>query len=298
MSQPIDTLECSQDNNYFSNIVKSNSRLFNSFLIIFICCIGVFKVIDEYSHREVNNSIVHGVAAYGTVKALSTAISGLKGVEFSIGVVTTRLGEVLEPINEVLVYTSHIIMTALASLGLQKTLLMIMASSLGNALLLTSACVYFITLWVKGALNFKVKAKSFFYFIVFIRFSLAVTLGVNAMIDKAFLDPEIDKAVINSQVFTQEIGEIKDAVNEQDIAGVEKNQQEESFWDKAKNMMGDMSDSVINTKNSIKTLPEKFNNYIMDFMNLIALFLLKTIIIPIVFLFFLKSAYSRLRATF
>lgn len=270
-----------------------NSKLLNTVLILLICLIGFFKVIDEYSHKEVNESIVHGAAAYSVVKTLSTGISALKGVEFSIGVATTRLGELLEPVNEVLVYTSHIIMTALASLGLQKTLLMIMASTLGNTLLLVSATLFLLTLWVIKLENYKAKAQYTFYFIVFVRFSLAVTLGANALIDHAFIDPEIDKAVINSQTFTQEISKIKAASDEQVLNEGEETD-ESGFWDTAKSLMGDMKDSIITTKDNIKGLPDKLDSYIMDFMNLIALFLLKTIIIPIIFLLFIKSAFTRL----
>ncbi|MCK6261753.1 hypothetical protein KP803_00535 [Vibrio sp. ZSDE26] len=255
-------------------------------LIILLCVIGTFKLLDDYTHEKVNQSIVHGTVAYASVKTLSTGISAAKGVEFSVGLVTTRLGELLEPVNETLVYTSHIIMTALASLGLQKMLLMIFSSSLGNGILLFFASVYLISVWFKRFNRYESRAKSLFIFTVFVRFSLAISLGANALIDQAFIDPQIDQSIQRSNELTNNIESLSldDEMSAEDSEG---------FWSKTKGAFEGLSQSLANKQDQILNLPDIFNNYIMDFMNLIALFLLKSILLPIAFLMVLKAAFHK-----
>ncbi|MGF1720862.1 hypothetical protein L4D20_12565 [Vibrio kyushuensis] len=272
------------------------SKWIKSVIVILLCTIGTFKFLDDYTHEKVNQSIIHGTVAYASVKTLSTGISAAKGVEFSVGLVTTRLGELLEPVNETLVYTSHIIMTALASLGLQKMLLVIFSSSLGNSILITFGCLYLISFWFSRFSRYESRAKSLFIFTVFVRFSLALSLGANALIDQAFIDPQINESVQRSNELTSSIETIslEDAASNGDIDSTEK----EGFWSKTKGAFEGLSQSLVNKQDQILNLPELFNNYIMDFMNLIALFLLKSIILPISFLLILKSAFHKVILSF
>ncbi|PMK04244.1 hypothetical protein BCU12_16240 [Vibrio sp. 10N.261.55.A7] len=272
------------------------STWFKSGLIVLLCLVGTFKIIDDYTHEKVNQSIVHGTVAYASVKTLSTGISAAKGVEFSVGLVTTRLGELLEPVNETLVYTSHIIMTALASLGLQKMLLVIFSSALGNSFLLFFAAMYLAALWVARLSHYERQARSLFVFTVFVRFSLAISLGANALIDQAFIDPQIDLSVQRSNELSGSIDSLSlDEVNS--LEALEK-QDEQGFWSKTKGAFEGLSQSLVETQDQILNLPQLFNNYVMDFMNLIALFLLKSILLPIAFLMILKSAFHKVLREF
>ncbi|OIQ26544.1 hypothetical protein [uncultured Vibrio sp.] len=279
--------------------IKTSSALsvwLKTFIVMVLCFVGSFKLIDDYTHEKVNQSIVHGTVAYASVKTLSTGISAAKGVEFSVGLVTTRLGELLEPVNETLVYTSHIIMTALASLGLQKMLLVIFSSALGNSLLLLFATLYLLSFWVARLSAYERKARSLFVFTVFVRFSLAISLGANALIDQAFIDPQIDVSIQRSNELSGSI----DSLDLDEVNSIEALEQHEDqgFWSKTKGAFDGLSQSLVDTQDQILNLPQLFNNYVMDFMNLIALFLLKSILLPILFLYMMKVAFHKVMNEF
>ncbi|MDO6678439.1 hypothetical protein [Shewanella sp. 4_MG-2023] len=272
---------------------EKNKKIINSILVVMLCIIGLFKFIDEHTHRELDASIKDGALAYASVKGVSVGISILKGSEFSLGVVSMRLGEALEPINETLVYTSHVIMTALASLGLQKFLLLIMGSALGNAILLISALIYLSTIWIKGLNNFECKVKSIFYFIVFLRFVIAVSLGANALVDKMFINEQINHSINNTEILDNELRTITSAISEEkeSIQGSD----DPGFWESAKNKISTATQGAAGIKNAITDLPAKFDSLIIDFMNLIALFFLKTILIPIGFILLIKKVFVHLK---
>ncbi|MGR5176871.1 hypothetical protein ACPV4B_19125 [Vibrio parahaemolyticus] len=270
---------------------KSYSRLLLTIVILLLCAIGGSKQFDKHSHTMVNESLIDAGVAFASVKSVSMAISAVKGIEGSVGLVTIRLGEILEPVNETLVYTSHVLMMAMASLGIQKVLLGIAGSNLGNILFFAAAGIAVASIWIPMFKRYQLLAKKVFFLTAFLRFSLAIVLAANALVDHVFLKEQIDSNLHTIHTFEAQLDQLPlDIEQTKPLTESE----DKGLWERTKEKFGDVSSSFSSAKQQLTDLPDKFDDFVINFMNLIALFILKTIAIPIGFFFALKNILKSL----
>jgi hypothetical protein len=174
---------------------------------------------------------------------------------------------------------------AVGSLTLQKILLMMMASKLANTLLVIASFSLLMTMWVKSAKQYKKIALSAFKMIVLIRFAVVLSLGLNMVVDKLFIDEQIQQQSSQIEHVTALVKDAQDSDVESEVKPEEIKQgfvaSMKSSWDNAKNKFAAQTDKFGYMKASIE-------NSIISFMELMALFLLKTILLPIGFLIMFK----------
>ena len=103
--------------------------------IIALPAIGWWGMLDEYSSKDINASISSAGLIYGTARGINALVSLLQGTELNIPFLTLSIGEVLDPVNDLIERFSDIIFLALGSLALQKILLAVVSEWMFNILL-------------------------------------------------------------------------------------------------------------------------------------------------------------------
>ena len=156
---------------------KGNGTIRNPqwFLIatIAIIALGWSGFLDEASTEYIDSALLGSGAIYATARGINAIVSVLQGTELDAFIVTFTIGELLDPVNDLIERFSGIMMLAIGSLAMQKILLHVVSHSTFNIVLtLLGAGAVAASLW--GSPRQYAVVSKFFILTVFLRFSLAL----------------------------------------------------------------------------------------------------------------------------
>ena len=234
---------------------------------------------DSTSDTYANEAFKRALVTFAVARSLNGVISVAQGTEVAVepgGVgVNLTVGQILDPINDLIEQFSSVMLVATSSLGLQNILLS-MTGWWGVSLVLISS-------WWPGGVKQATAAMAMKIFLVtvFLRFALpALVIGTH-IVFAAFLEEEHDAATAVLEATSTEIEEF--------------NQQESTSSDGSEDQswmarLGDMIDSSIDqldVSGRIQTLKASASSASEQIVRLIVIFVLQTIILPLVFLWLL-----------
>jgi hypothetical protein len=248
---------------------------------------------DDYADEAFKRSLV----TFAVARTLNGVISVAQGTEIAVepgGVgVNFTVGQILDPINDLIEQFSSVMLVATTSLGLQNILLN-MTSWWGVTAFLALAGLFLVgvTWWPGGARALTNSiAIRLFLVAAFMRFALPVLIVGTHVIFSAFLESEHDAATAVLEATSSEI----EAFNSQESLP-EAATTESSLMDK----LGEMWDSSLkqlDVSGRIDRLKDSASNASEQIINLIVIFVLQTIILPLAFLWLfvegLKAIGSR-----
>jgi len=195
-------------------------------------------------------------------------------VQAGVGIVSgsMTIGELLDPINDMIERFSTIMTWVLASLAAQKILLLLASHQLFLYLVAVLGISALLLLY-HGRSQAQSLVFRCFLVVVFLRFALGLAVALNSGVDYLFLDQQLhsnDRQIENFQSGIMRID--ADAGSD------------------------DIRDSVIDFWRSISLadLQQKISHGIESFINLIAIYLLKTILLPLGFFYALLLVIRQL----
>lgn len=172
-----------------TSAVKQNSRSRYLWLVALIGlpALSWSGVLDQFSSDNLNASISSAGLVYGTARGINALVSLLQGTELNVPFVTFSIGEVLDPVNDLIERFSDIILLALGSLAVQKILLAVVSDSMFTVLLSLVAACAGVSLFFGGPALRSALLRTFLV-IAFLRFSLGLVVLANSWVDATFLE--------------------------------------------------------------------------------------------------------------
>lgn len=318
-------------------------------LIVLLILGSWFKVLDKYSENYVNDSLVEAGVAYGTARGINGVVSVLQSteVEFGLGVSgSMTLGEILDPLNDLIERFSDVMFVVISSLMLQKILVLIVSNTVFTVALTCLGIFSGLMILLKSNVYLKSSLRFFLVFVV-IRFSIVFVLILNSLVGDLFLSDQISsgnnelkngeekfRTMSGDDVSNAKFLEItnmisektsKKVVLEKDLLLITqkiKKMDYNSSWYSAKDnkykslekKQGDIEDKVEALQNDIDTgrdelkgessildkftkikdsltpsvISAKVSDMVDNIFNLLMLFLLQSVLIPLLFLYSLK----------
>lgn len=250
------------------------------------------SVSDDYS----DEAFKRGLVTFAIARALNGVISVAQGTEVAVepgGVgVNFTVGQILDPINDLVEQFSSVMLVATSSLGLQNILLN-MTGWWGVTVALCGAVFFLIAaIWWPGGVRAGVKTLALRLFLVmaFLRFALPVLIIGTHIIFSAFLEKEHDAATAVLEATSSRIEQFNEEQTEVTPGD------EASFFDKLGEAIGSSMESL-DVSGRIDRLKESASSASEQIVNLIVIFVLQTIILPLAFLWLfvegLKGIASR-----
>lgn len=232
--------------------------------------------IDTTGKEHIERSFDKAAIVFATAKGLNAVISIAQGTEVGPPGVTFTLGEVLDPVNDLIEQFSWVILASLTSLGIQKITLGIISWDIFNL-----AVVFFIALFVFLTLMSKKVDKKYIllsfkiaFLMVFLRFSVPVMAITNDAVYNKFISNSEYNIVKNTEDLSLSASKI-DNINKKD-------KKDNSSWLERFSGNFDIDKRIQEYKNSAK----KISDYVI---NLIIVYLFQTIFFPIIFLILLYA---------
>ncbi len=229
--------------------------------------------LDQPAGEGVEAGLKRAFVTFAAARGLNAAISVAQGTELTFGVgasATFSVGEVLDPINDLVEQFANLMLLATVSFGIQEVLLTIgqhytLKIAL-TALVLVCGGLYWFGRLRPGWLN------SLLVLALMVRFAIPVaTVGTEALFH-TFLEQRY-------QASEQVIGNATASVNDMTPAPGAAAEQEKSWWESTRDQF-DFSKKIASLKLSAEQAAEHV-------VRLIVVFLLETLIIPLALLWVL-----------
>lgn len=261
-------------------------------LAIMILC-SWLAVLDVPATQQIDAGLKRGLITFASARALNAVISVAQGTEVAIepmGIgVNLTPGQLLDPINDLVEQFSNLMLVACVALGTQKILINVGSYWLVSLLL---------TISIFGWSYFHIKLEKppsylskLVVILLMIRFAIPiVTIGTDLLFQK-FLAAEYQ----HTQQALNKAPELVKEIRHQSQLPTTK---DKGWWDKSivtlKDAMNKTGD-VLDVKKQVKDLQERAEQWTSYIVNLIVIFLLQTLIIPVLLMWIL---YVMMRSVF
>ena len=144
-------------------------------------------VLDTLSTEYLDGAMIGSGAIYATARGINALVSVLQGTEMNAFVITFTIGELLDPVNDLIERFSGVMLVALGSLAMQKILLEVVSHATFNGLLTALGLATVLASLRRDSGAFRALAR-FFFVTVIVRFSLALAVLANSWADVIFLE--------------------------------------------------------------------------------------------------------------
>ena len=238
--------------------------------------------IDRASEEQAENALTNALVTFVVARTLNGVISVAQGTEIAlepggVGVVLSA-GEILDPVNDLIERFSAVMLIAASSLGLQALLLNITSWWGVTAFLLAAAAGFLVVIWAprSAAASYAEPVLRVLLILLFVRFAVPVLIVGTTVISDAFLVPEQEAATAILRDTTADIERISD---EAQAASTE----EQSLMDRLGEIIDESLESI-RVGDRMQELRESASNAAEHIVSLIAIFVLQTILLPLLFL--------------
>jgi hypothetical protein len=257
-------------------------RILWTILVLLAAAGAMTGHLDEASETQAEDALRNALVTFAVARTLNAVISAAQGTELAlepggVGVVLS-VGEVLDPINDLIERFSAVMLVAASSLGLQALLLNI-TSWWGVSIFLAAAgAAFLMTIWAPRsvAASYAGPALRVLLILLFIRFAVPVLIVGTTIISDAFLLSEQQAATAVLKSTTSEIEELNESPRA--VSG-----EDQSLIDRIGEMIDDSLESM-QIRDRMSKLRESASQASEHVVSLIAIFVLQTIILPIAFL--------------
>lgn len=276
--------------------MKDKRRLIWAIVAVVASALAFSGIADTTSNDYAKQAFKRALVTFAVARTLNGVISVAQGTEVAIepgGVgVNFTVGQILDPINDLVEQFSAVMLVAASSLGLQNVLLKITGWWGLTALLALAAVFMLAAQWVPRLTGSRAPAIAIRIFLValFLRFAMPVLIIGTTLVFDTFLAEEQQQATAALEATSGEIEQLSE--EEQPVTA----DIDQSLLDRLGSMIDESVESM-NVGERIDRLKEAASNASEHIVSLIVIFVLQTIIIPLVFLWLfvegLKSLASK-----
>lgn len=250
------------------------------------------SLMDSTAIKQIDTGLNRALISYATARALNAAISVAQGTEVAVepgGVgVNFAPGQALDPINDLVEQFSTLMLVACVAFGVQKILISIGGYWLVS-LVLTAAALGWAWFYFRDQKP-PVLLTRILVILLMIRFAIPmVTLGTDLLFQK-FMDSDYKTSQQVIDLASGQVTEINqpDPVSTADQGLVDKIKEKVSgLWSQTK--------AAVDVKAHYMKLKQMAEQWAVHIINLIVIFLLQTLIIPVLLIWLL---YAVARGTF
>jgi hypothetical protein len=165
-------------------------RALYALVIILTIAVSQLKLFDDYADKYTSDALTKAALSYAVARGINAAVSMLQtaNVEVELLVISgsVSIGELLDPVNDLVERFSSVMTVAIGSLAAQKILLSVVSHT-----------DFVILVWVTGLMTIlavfsksrRIQATTFkvFAIVILVRFSLGIVVAANGYVDSRFL---------------------------------------------------------------------------------------------------------------
>ncbi|MBE0498630.1 MAG: hypothetical protein IBX43_05235 [Campylobacterales bacterium] len=274
-------------------------KLLISFLLLILVVLSSMSIVDKISSNQLDRAFTRAVSVFAIARGLNGVISVVQGTEVyatpaGVGV-NFAVGQIVDPMNDMVERFSWVMLMSSVSLGVQEIVLHLGQTQPVRLLFALSVLFLLLMLWVSKLWH----AQSFnfiFKFLVvflFLRFAVPMVVLANQGIYAYALEPRYLEAKAALELSSTQIEEIVSEVRSSKHSQIEVQERsfKEGFFETLEyfNIKKHYQNLSKKFQHQLQTLEEKFEHAIAYILTLITIFIVESIILPLLVLWgFLK----------
>jgi len=276
----------------FSEFYKSYSRrIIVSAIVLISVILACLPVTDDVGQTHVDTAFKRALVGYALARGLNGVVSVAQGTEVAIqpaGVgVNFTPGQILDPVNDLVERFSWIMMLASSSLGIQKILLTMSAwNGLLIAIAFTGGALLLAQFWSRLSAARWILQR-LFLFVLLLRFMMPAISIANDWVYRTFLEKDYVQASLSLEEAKRKIGDINDEVL------AERQQEPTTLLERAKDIY-DLAIANIDIQRRLEEYRLAAESISENTIRLVVVFLMQTLVFPLLFLFILIGISKRL----
>lgn len=249
--------------------------------------------VDEFGREYTDKSFKRALVTFAVARSLNGVISVAQGTEVAvqpagIGINFTP-GQILDPVNDLIERFSWIMLASSTSLGLQKMLLAIFSSTAFTSVIAVMMLLAVVAVWYQGRQPewFRPLAYRAAVLILVVRFAIPLVAVLSEGLFTLFLEEQYTASTQGIEQTTEAIAQVnRNAEASRPVTG------EETWLEKARRMMDDATASF-NVESYIERYKVAASDASEHAINLIVIFVLQTILLPLLLLWLLVRGLKK-----
>lgn len=258
-------------------------------LLVLVAVVATGGWLDRSAAGYYESAFQRALVTFALARAMNGVISVIQGTEVAVepaGVgVTFTPGEIVDPINDLIERFSWLMLASTTSLGIQKILMDISAWGGIRVLTVLSLVVVGFVLWRNPkSIRKRRWAIRLALLACFLRFAMPLMVVINDGIYQLFMAEGYEQS---SAVVEQTNRELEAMAEEEQPAG------DEGWMNSVRRWFGERADAL-NVNQRMAHYRDRLTNATEHLLRLAAVFVLQTIILPLLFLWALAKAVGNL----
>jgi len=269
----------------------NRKRLVIVVAIVLSVVLAMLPTADNMGQSHVDTAFKRALVGYALARGLNGVISVAQGTEVAIqpaGIgVNFTPGQILDPVNDLVERFSWIMMLASSSLGVQKVLLSMSAWNGLLVVLLLIAIVFVASLFWEKLKNARWVIQRLFLFVLLLRFMMPAISIANDWVYRTFLEGDYLQASASLEQAQLEIGSINDEVL------AERRAEPATLLERARAIY-DQTLANVDIDRRLDEYRQAAESISENTIKLVVVFLMQTLVFPLLFLFILLGVVRRL----
>jgi HAMP domain-containing protein len=244
-----------------------------------------FSPLDLPASESLDAGTKRAFLTFASARGLNAAISFLQGTEITAGAgvtATISVGQVLDPVNDLVEQFAEMMLIATVSFGVQEILL---TMGRDEAVKITLTVIFVgCILWLAAGRSLPRWTKGLLILGLMFRFAIPMATVGTEFVFRHFLEQEYQAS---ESAIADTTSSMKDLAADRDAAPP--GEDEQTWWQRRLSEMKDLAQNV-NVGGRIDELQESVSGVAENVVRLIVVFLLQTLVIPIAILWTLYAA--------
>ncbi|MBU1659277.1 hypothetical protein KKG72_09535 [bacterium] len=266
-------------------------RIILTLLFLAVLALSLTLSLDESAMNLHDESFERAMIAFGLAKGLNAIISLIQGTQLSltpVGVgMTFSVGEVLDPLNDMVERFSWVMLGATVSLGIQKIVLILSTKLFLQVALFLSVGTVLFFMWMK-------KLKTHGFFILSIRIVLFLFILRFGAIAFVYSSELFYNSILQTEFATSSavLEKTKDKLEEMQSKNnkIVESKKDSAWYELDVRTKYEELKSQLNIQQQLKSLEESMESASRKIINLITIFVVQSILMPLLFLWLLFAS--------
>jgi hypothetical protein len=259
--------------------------------LVVVLLVGATPWLDRSAEGYYEQALTRSLLAFGLARALNGAISVIQGTELELhpaGVgVSFAPGQLIDPVNDLVERFSWLMLASSTSLGVQKILMDITAWWGVRLILALASCLLLFSWWRKTQTEvFSAVALRFFLLALFLRFAMPLMVVLNHAIYDQFMADDYAVATGAIQRTSEELETIQAEQNAPDKS-------DDGLLGSLSRWLDDTVESI-DVRDRMEALKHRLGELTDHLLKLAAVFVLQSLLLPLLFLWLLARGISGL----
>ena len=186
------------------------TRVLASLGILLVLTANWLPHIDRIAQEFLSDSISSNAIIFGVVRSLNGVISVIQSTDIGIGVASVSIGEILDPVNDLIERFSALLLVTLTALGIAQVLLLLTLSVPIKIVFTGIAFGCGLSLWLKP--NWLPRLLKWALLIIFMRFIFVFQIGLVWLFDWLYFDATGEAAVSVLEATIRVVENLKESI--------------------------------------------------------------------------------------